>query len=195
MTEEKPSRIKELAMLFVSFAKIGAFTFGGGYAMLPMLERELVENKGWVTREDILDYFAVGQCTPGVIAVNTATLVGYKRQKVLGGIAATLGVIFPSIVIITVIAAVLQNFAHIPAVQHAFVGIRIAVCALIVSAVIKLVKSNIKNIPQILIAVAAFIVVAVLGFSPVAVVIGAVVAGLALGKWGKKPNEKGGQAK
>lgn len=183
---EKESRGKLLIQLFVSFAKIGVMTFGGGLAMLPMLERELVENKKWVTTEEILDYYAVGQCTPGIIAVNTATFVGYKKSRVLGAILATLGVIFPSVVIITVIAAVLSNFADIPAVQHAFAGIRIAVCALIASAVIKLAKSNIKNLTQIIIAVCAFIIISVFGASPVVVVVASAIAGIFLGRFGKK---------
>ena len=183
---KKESRGRLLAQLFVSFAKIGVMTFGGGLAMLPMLERELVESKKWVTTQEILDYYAVGQCTPGIIAVNTATFVGYKKSKVLGSVVATLGMVFPSLVIISVIAAVLSNFADIPAVQHAFAGIRIAVCALIASAVIKLAKSNVKNLTQIIIAVASFIIIAVFGASPVVVVIASAIAGLLLGKFGKK---------
>lgn len=178
--------IKEICELVVSFFKIGIMTFGGGYAMLPMLQRELVENRKWVTEEEILNYFAIGQCTPGVIAVNTATFVGYKRCKIPGAIFATIGVVLPSMIIITIIAAVLSNFAHIPAVQHAFAGIRIAVSALIVASVIKLIKTNIKSIAQIIIAVAAFVLVAVFGQNPVFAVIGAAVAGLCLGKWGER---------
>lgn len=178
--------IKEICELVVSFFKIGIMTFGGGYAMLPMLQRELVENRKWVTEEEILNYFAIGQCTPGVIAVNTATFVGYKRCKIPGAIFATIGVVLPSMIIITIIAAVLSNFAHIPAVQHAFAGIRIAVSALIVASVIKLIKTNVKRIAQIIIAVAAFVLVAVFGQNPVFAVIGAAVAGLCLGKWGER---------
>ena len=178
--------IKEICELVVSFLKIGIMTFGGGYAMLPMLQRELVENRKWVTEEEILNYFAIGQCTPGVIAVNTATFVGYKRCKIPGAIFATIGVVLPSMIIITIIAAVLSNFAHIPAVQHAFAGIRIAVSALIVASVIKLIKTNVKSIAQIIIAVAAFVLVAVFGQNPVFAVIGAAVAGLCLGKWGER---------
>ena len=178
--------IKEICELVVSFFKIGIMTFGGGYAMLPMLQRELVENRKWVTEEEILNYFAIGQCTPGVIAVNTATFVGYKRCKIPGAIFATIGVVLPSMIIITIIAAVLSNFAHSPAVQHAFAGIRIAVSALIVASVIKLIKTNVKSIAQIIIAVAAFVLVAVFGQNPVFAVIGAAVAGLCLGKWGER---------
>ena len=170
-------------------------TFGGGLAMLPMLARELVETKKWVTTEEILDYYAVGQCTPGIIAVNTATFVGYKQSKVLGAIFSTAGVVFPSVVIIAAIAAVLSNFADIPAVQHAFAGIRIAVCALITAAVIKLAKSNVKSLVQIIIAVAAFIIIAVFGASPVVVVIGSAVAGLVLGKFGLTVKKKEGEKK
>jgi len=133
--------------LFITFAKIGAMTFGGGIAMLPMLERELVESKLWVTEEEMLDYFAVGQCTPGIIAVNVATFVGQKQKGILGGIVATLGMVFPCLVIIDIIAAVLSNFADIPAVQSAFAGIRVCVCALILNALIKLVKKSVIDIP------------------------------------------------
>ncbi len=131
--------------LFLTFAKVGVCTFGGGYAMLPILQREVVEKKGWATDEELTDYFAVGQCTPGIIAVNTATFIGYKYRGVPGGVLATLGVVFPSLVIITAIAAFLSNFADIPVVQHALAGINAAVVALIASSVVKLGKSTLKN--------------------------------------------------
>ena len=131
--------------LFVSFMKIGAFTFGGGYAMLPLIQKEIVENRKWATEEEIMDYFAVGQCTPGIIAVNTATFVGYYKKGILGGICATLGVITPSIIIILCIAHVLENFSELAIVQHALMGIRIAVCVLILNAVLKLFKTGIKD--------------------------------------------------
>ncbi|MBQ9412682.1 MAG: chromate transporter [Oscillospiraceae bacterium] len=134
-----------LGELFLTFAKMGAVTFGGGYAMLPMLQREVVERKKWVTEEEIADYYAVGQCTPGIIAVNTATFIGQKRAGIAGGIAATLGVVFPSVVIITAVAAVLSSFAEYPAVQHAFAGIRACVCVLIANAVVKLWKKAVAD--------------------------------------------------
>ena len=193
--QKKESRAKLLASLFVSFAKIGVMTFGGGLAMLPMLERELVENRKWVKTEEILDYYAVGQCTPGIIAINTATFVGYKQSKLLGAIFSTAGMVFPSLVIISTIAAVLSNFADIPAVQHAFAGIRIAVCALIASAVIKLAKSSVKSLVQLIIAVLAFVIIAVFGASPVVVVIGSAVAGIVLGKFGLVGQKKEGEKK
>ncbi len=141
--------MRELWALFFSFAKIGLFTFGGGYSMLPMLQKELVEKRKWTTDDEIVDYFAIGQCTPGVIAVNTATFIGSKRNGALGGIVATLGVIFPSIVIITLIAAFLSNFADLAIVQHAFGGIRVCVCVLILNAVLKLGKKSLPNVLSI----------------------------------------------
>ena len=133
------------ADLFLTFAKVGVCTFGGGYAMLPILQREVVEKKGWATDGELTDYFAVGQCTPGIIAVNTATFIGYKYRGLPGGVLATLGVVFPSIVIITAIAAFLSNFADIPLVQHALAGINAAVVAMIAASVLKLGKSTLKN--------------------------------------------------
>ncbi|MGN0777606.1 MAG: chromate transporter [Aristaeellaceae bacterium] len=173
--------LKVLWNLYRSFFTIGALTFGGGYAMLPMLEREVVEKHKWATQEEILNYFAIGQCTPGVIAVNTATFVGYKQHKIPGALAATLGVVSPSLLIIIVIAMVLSNFMDIAWVQHAFAGIRVAVCALIASSVIKLAKGNLKKWWHGVLAVIAFAVVA-LGQSPVWVVAACAVLGVVLGK-------------
>ena len=133
--------MRELLDLFWTFARIGGLTFGGGYAMLPILQREVVEKRQWVSDEELMDYYAIGQCTPGIIAVNTATFVGQKTRGIIGGIIATLGVVFPSLVIITVIAAFMQNFADLEIVKNAFAGIRICVCVLILNAVIKLLKS------------------------------------------------------
>lgn len=172
--------------LFTAFAKIGLFTFGGGYAMLPMLERECVEHYGWVSRDELLDYFAIGQCTPGVIAVNTATLVGSNERGAVGAAAATVGVVSPSIVIILIIAMALQNFAHIPAVQHAFGGIRVAVAVLIINTVIKLFKTNIKDAFSIVVCIAAFALIAAFSLSPAIIVIAAGLAGLAAAKVGGK---------
>lgn len=170
--------MKELFDLFWTFCKIGALTFGGGYAMLPLIQREIVENKKWSTEKEILDYYAVGQCTPGVIAVNTATFIGFKLRGIVGGIIATLGVIFPSLIIILIIASFLQNFADMAIVQSAFAGIRVAVVALIVTTVIKLLKSSIKDYLGVIIAILTFIISAFLRLSPVYVVIAAGLTGL-----------------
>ena len=137
--------------LFLTFAKVGVCTFGGGYAMLPILQREVVEKKGWATEEELTDYFAIGQCTPGVIAVNTGTFIGQKLKGVPGGILATLGVVFPSLIIIMILAAFIQNFAHLPVVIHAFAGVRACVCALILSSIIKLAKKSLVDLPAILV--------------------------------------------
>ena len=143
--------------LFLTFAKVGVCTFGGGYAMLPILQREVVEKKGWATEEELTDYFAIGQCTPGVIAVNTATFIGQKYRGNLGGTIATLGVVFPSLVIITIIAAFLTNFAEIPVVQHALAGINAAVVAMIAVSVLKLGKSTVKDAPSVCIFLAVLV--------------------------------------
>ena len=137
--------VKQYVSLFFTFAKIGVCTFGGGYAMLPILQRELVDNKGWATEEELADYYAVGQCTPGVIAVNTATFVGYNRMGWLGGTVATLGVVFPCLVIIMAIAAFLSNFMHLDVVVHAFNGVRAGVVALILSSVSKLLNTSLVD--------------------------------------------------
>lgn len=163
--------------LFTTFAKIGVCTFGGGLAMLPLLQREVVEKKKWATEAELTDYYAIGQCTPGVIAVNTATFVGYKEKGILGGIIATLGMIFPSLVIITVIAAFLSNFAHIPAVIHAFAGIRACVCVLILDAVVKLGKKSIKDKRTLAIFIGILLIALFSPFSPIFSVVLAGIAG------------------
>ena len=167
--------------LFSAFNRIGAFTFGGGYAMLPMLERECVEKNGWVTREELLDYFAIGQCTPGVIAVNTATFVGKKQRGFWGAFAATAGVVLPSFIIICILTALLANFASIPAVKYALHGVRVCVGVLILNTVIKLVKEKIKDVLGYVLCAAAFLVVAVFKISPVFVVIAAALVGIVRG--------------
>ena len=182
--------MKKYLELFLAFAKVGVCTFGGGYAMLPILQRELVEKKGWATEDQLADYYAVGQCTPGVIAVNTATFVGSARAGVWGGIVATLGVVFPSMVIIILVAAFLRNFMENQWVDHAFNGVRAGVVALILSSVIKLVKGAVKDVPAGIIYVVVLALSAVNLFvptesallsalcSPVALVLIAGVAGL-----------------
>ncbi len=135
--------MKTLLQMFLVFARIGGFTFGGGYAMLPMLQREVVENKKWATQEELMDYYAIGQCTPGIIAVNVATFVGYKEKGFFGAVFSTLGVITPSVIIVGIIAMFISNFQDLTVVQYAFSGIRAAVVALIASSVIKLFKKSV----------------------------------------------------
>ena len=172
--------MKKLLELFLTFAKVGVMTFGGGYAMLPILQREVVENKGWATDEELTDYFAIGQCTPGVIAVNTATFIGQKYKGIVGGIVATLGVIFPSIVIITVLAGVIDAFSHLVWVQHAFAGIRVCVCVLIFNAVVKLWKSAVKDKWALGIFLCVLAASVLLELSPVVYVLFAAVAGIVI---------------
>ncbi len=173
--------MKELIDLYVSFFKVGILTFGGGMAMLPMLTSELVEKRKWVTEEEILDYFAIGQCTPGIIAVNTATFVGYKRRKALGGLMATLGVISPSIIIITIVAAFLGNISDNPYVQKALWGIRVAACALILEGILKIGRKGIKDAFGIIVFLLAFLAVLFLGVKSVIIVIIAIIVGIAYG--------------
>ena len=156
-----------LIKLFLSSAKMGVMTFGGGYAMLPILQREVVEKNHWATEEELMDYFAIGQCTPGIIAVNTATFIGHKQRGVLGAIVATLGVVFPSLVIISILAGLITSFSHIAWVQNAFSGIQICVCVLIFNAVIKLVKKAVVDIPTAIIFIIVMLLGIITNLSPV----------------------------
>lgn len=170
--------------LFYAFARVGVLTFGGGYAMIPILEREIVDNHHWASSEELMDYYAVGQCTPGIIAVNTATFVGRKVAGIWGGIVATLGMVFPSLVIITVIAGILSNFADIPAVKSAFAGIRVCVCVLIFNAVLKLWKAAVPDKGALALAVLVFLLSVFLKLSPVVFVIFCAAAGILLTRLG-----------
>ncbi len=183
MADEKaPEQQKKTRLidLFLVFAKIGVMTIGGGLTMLPLLQREIVERTKWATEDELLDYYAISQCTPGIIAVNTATFVGSKQRKTLGGIFATLGMVFPCIVIITVIAAVLAEFAHYPVVQNAFRGIRAGVCALMLNTVIKLFKKSVKGVLTGAIWLAVCLGMLFLNISPILYVVAAALLGIAL---------------
>ena len=166
--------------LFLTFAKVGVMTFGGGYAMLPILQREVVENKGWATEEELMDYFAIGQCTPGIIAVNTATFIGQKYKGTLGALCTTIGVVFPSVVIISLLATVIETFSHLAWVQHAFGGIRICVCVLIANAVVKLYKKAVVDKLTLGIFLAVALASYFLEVSPVLFVILAAATGIFL---------------
>ena len=172
--------MKILVDLFVTFAKIGAVTFGGGYAMLPILQREIVENKHWGTEEELADYYAIGQCTPGVIAVNVGTFIGRKVAGNLGGVVATLGVVFPSLVIITLLAGVIQAYSSLEWVAHAFAGVRVCVCVLIFNAVIKLFAKAIIDAKTLCVYVLVLASALFLNVSPVVFVVLAGIAGVIL---------------
>lgn len=166
--------MKELFALYAAFFRIGGLTFGGGLTMLPMLKHELVEKKNWVTEDELLDYYAVGQCTPGIIAVNTATFVGYKRKGIIGGIFSTLGMISPSLIIISILALFLDQWMSNVWVNHAVNGIKIVVCALMLNTVITMAKKTVVSVLCGCIAVAAFLLAL---FTPVPTVLIVVIAG------------------
>ena len=175
--------MKDLWELYWVYLKIGFVNFGGGYAMLPLLERELVTKKGWATLEELRDYFAIGQCTPGLISLNVSTFIGRKRKGVAGAVAAMFGFLTGPILMILVIAMFLQNFAQLEVVQHAFAGIRVCVCVLIVQAVLRLWKSSVVDSFSLVLYLVIFALNAFSGLLPVKVpaavlVILAGVAGL-----------------
>ena len=178
--------MRKLLDLFLTFAKVGVMTFGGGYAMLPILQREVVDNKGWATEEELMDYFAIGQCTPGVIAVNTATFIGQKQGGTIAAIFTTLGVVFPSLVIISLLAGVIEAFSHLVWVQNAFGGIRVCVCVLITNAVVKLFKKAVVDKITLVIFLAVALGSVLLDLSPVIFVILAAVAGITIKAMGGK---------
>lgn len=174
--------VKKLLMLFLIFAKIGSMTFGGGLTMLPLLTKEIVEKHKWATEEELLDYYAVGQCTPGIIAVNTATFIGYYQAGVLGGIIATVGMVAPSIIIIITVAAVLQQFMGYEIVASALMGIRAVVCALLAHTVITLAKKSLVDIVTVILFIVGLVLCFVLDVTPIVIVIVGGACGLVIGK-------------
>ena len=175
--------MKELIDLYLAFLKIGAVNFGGGYAMLPLLEEELGKKRGWVTTDELMDYFAIGQCTPGVIALNVSTFIGNKKKGIPGAVASTLGFLTCPVVLILIIAGFLTNFAELPVVQNAFAGIRVCVCVLILEAIIRLWKKSIVDPIAFVLYIVIFSLMAFSGFLPfrvpaAALVIAAGIAGV-----------------
>lgn len=171
-------KVRELWQLYWSFLRIGGLTFGGGLAMLPMLKYELVETRHWLGEEEIIDIYAIGQCTPGIIAINTATYVGYKRKGVIGGIVSTLGMVTPSLVIITAVAAFLRAFMDNVWLQHAFMGVRAAVCALMLNTVYTLAKKSLKNAFCWVVCCIAFVVALFVDIPPVVIILAAAIVGI-----------------
>jgi len=168
--------MKKLIKLFLVFMQLGVCTFGGGYAMLALLQRVVVDKYHWATEEELMDYYAIGQCTPGIISINTATFIGYKQAGLLGAVCTTVGFAVPSIIIITIIAAFIQNFAELAIVKHALAGIRVGVCVLIFDAVVKLGKKALVNVPSVVL----FLIIAALAvFTPIDTVVLIVAAGVA----------------
>ena len=163
---------------FLTFARISASCFGGGYAMLPFFQQELVEKKGWLTDEELLDLHAIAQCTPGVISVNTATFCGYRTRGISGALAATAGLLTPPILIVLIISAFFWTYAENPVVQHALTGVRACVCALIINSTVKLYRKAVLDVPTLLVFLAVFVLAAFVGLSPAILVMGAAAAGL-----------------
>ena len=186
--------IKELWTLYAAFFKIGLLTFGGGYAMLPMIEKEVVEKHKWATLDEVMDYFAISQCTPGVIAVNSATFIGYKNKGIVGGIIATLGVITPSIIIITLVATVLNTFYENKYVKAAFQGIGVAVCAILVQAILKIGKSGIVDWFTAILAIAAFLTAFLFDISTIWIIMAAGIIGIIFKTFKESRDHKNGGA-
>ena len=178
--------MKLLWQLFFSFFKVGLFTFGGGYAMIPLLQAELVEKRKWISESDLMDYFSIGQCTPGIIAVNVATFCGYKMKAKTGAVIATFGIIFPSMILIILIASVLHNFLDNPYVVHAFAGVRIVVAALIAETLISFWKKGIRDKTGLGIFLVSMGILVGLDMSPAGLVLLAVAFGLILQKRGRR---------
>lgn len=177
--ENRKTYFKRLLSLFLTFLKIGAFTFGGGYAMIPLIQKDISEKKKWISDDDILDIVAIAESTPGPIAINSATFVGYKVCGFFGALLSTLGVVLPSFLVILVIASVLREFQDYRAVRYAFFGIRTGVLALIVKALISMYKQCKKNITSYIVIAAAFVSVAIFDVNVLIVIIGCAVFGLA----------------
>lgn len=175
-----------LAELYVSFFKIGALTFGGGLAMLPMLKREVVENHHWATEEKVLDIYAIGQCTPGIIAVNTATFIGFQEAGIMGGTIATLGMVSPSLIIICLVASILQNFINLPIVLHALAGIRVTVCAMMLQTVVTMTKKGVKDSLGVFLFLAGFLAACFTPIPLALVVIASALIGIIAKKRGGK---------
>lgn len=178
--------MKELFEIFLTSFRVGIMTFGGGYAMLPILQREVVETHKWATEEEILDYYAIGQCLPGIIMVNTMIFIGQKRRGTVGGIIAAVGTVFPALIIITAIAALLTNFAEVSAVQRAFAGIRVCVCVLIFNAVMKLWKSSVIDWKCLVIFIAVALASLLTNITPVLFVVLSAAMGIAINCLGVK---------
>lgn len=171
-------KLKELWNIFIIFFRMGAFTFGGGYAMLPIIQKEIVEKRNWASDEEIIDYYAIGQCTPGIIAVNTASFIGYKRKGIIGAIVATIGLVTPSLILISIIAKFFKEFQDIRSVQYAFNGIQVVVVALIAVTVKNMFKQSVKDNYGIILFILAFIIIAFLKLSPIIVVVSSALVGV-----------------
>lgn len=166
--------------LYITFVKIGVVAFGGAYAILPILEDKLVDKKHWVTKEELLDYFSIAQCAPGIISVNTAVFIAYKQKGIAGAVAATLGLITAPFLIITIIAAFLQSFAEYQVVKNAFAGIRVCVCVLIINSVISMWKKAVPDLPAFILFVSILVLALFTDISSILLVVGAGIIGITI---------------
>jgi chromate transporter len=173
-------KLKEAVGIFGVFAKMGCMTFGGGYAMLPVVERELITKRGWLTIDEVMDYYTIAQATPGVIAVNMSTFAGCKRMGAAGGVLATLGFVSIPLVLMIAVGMFIAGFAHIEAVGHAFAGIRIAVGALILDTIIKMGKGAFSGIYSVIICVVSFCLSVIFSANPVVLVVAFALCGYLL---------------
>ena len=183
-------KLKDLFTIYFAFFKVGAFTFGGGLAMMPMLQKELIEKKQWLTEEELIDYYAVGQSTPGIIAVKVATFVGYKRSGILGGIFGTLGIISPSLIIIMILANLINSISDYPIVQKALTGINVAVAALLTSVIINFAKKTIKNVWNAIFMLISFLLIFALKVPSFIVILFGLATGIILTFIHKKKETK-----
>ena len=188
------SKLRQFVELYLAFLKIGAFTFGGGLAMMPIMQRELIEKRGWLTDEELIDYFAIGQSTPGIIAVNVATFVGYKRLGVLGGIIGTLGVVTPSWVIIMILAGAISSVDKYPVAQKALKGINVAVAALLTSVIVKFSKKTIKSVWNAALMLTAFALIYFFKVQSVWIIIASLVIGCLITMYKQKKAAKAVEA-
>ena len=171
-------KLKLLLSVFWVFFRIGAFTFGGGYAMIPLIQKEVVDDKKWISEDDVLDIIAIAESTPGPIAINSATFIGYKVAGVWGSFFSTLGVVLPSFLIIIAISFVLRQFESLKVVKYAFAGIRAGVLALIVKALVNMYKKCPKNIVSYIVIIASLLVAVVTDVNILYIIIGCALFGL-----------------
>ena len=190
MKNDKSGGLRGLLELYLVFVKIGAFTFGGGLAMMPIMQRELIERRGWVTDEELIDYFAIGQSTPGIIAVNVSTFVGYKRFGWIGGIIGTIGVVTPSLIIITLLAHTISSIDKYPLAQKALRGINVAVAALLTSVIVRFSKKTIKCVWNAFFMLLAFALIYFLKVQSVWIIIASLVIGSLLTLYRQKKSAK-----
>ena len=188
------SKIRQFLELYLAFVKIGAFTFGGGLAMMPIMQRELIDKRGWLSEEELIDYFAIGQSTPGIIAVNVATFVGYKRLGVLGGIIGTIGVVTPSWVIIMLLAGAISSVDKYPLAQKALRGINVAVAALLTSVIVKFSKKTIKNVWNALFMLLSFALIYFFKVQSVWIIISSLIIGSLLTLYRQKKTDSAKEA-